>query len=258
VADLADRVALVTGGGRGIGRAIALELTDAGAAVAVLARSRQQVEAVAAELSGRGARALAVAADVTDRSAVAAAISEVVDALGPVDVLVNNAGVVEPLGTFLAVEEPDWERCVAINLTAAVRLTRALLPGMLERGFGRLVAITSGAASPPGMPSASAYSVAKAGLEMLSINLAEELRGTGVTSVAVRPGTADTAMQELMRAAPPEQVGAVFHGRFSRLHLDGGLVDPAVPARLVRRLVELGRTAEVIDVRDREAAALLE
>jgi NAD(P)-dependent dehydrogenase (short-subunit alcohol dehydrogenase family) len=124
---------------------------------------------------------------------------------------------------------------------------------MVERGWGRLVAISSGAAEPPGMPSASAYSASKAALEMLVAHLADELAGTGVTVNAVRPGVVATAMQTLMRSKPVERVGERFYERFHGLHERGELLDPAEPAAFVARLIRTDLTGAVLDVRDAAA-----
>lgn len=247
----AGSVALITGGGRGIGRAVALALAGAGMRVAVLARSTSQLDAVAAEIEaayGAG-RALVLTADLAAPEAAAAAVAEVAANWGRLDVLVNNAGVVWPLGRVLAVDPDEWVRSIEINLGGAFRCIRAALPRMVIRGYGRIVNITSGAASPPGMPSATAYSAGKAGLEMLTVGLARELAGSGVTVNALRPGVVDSAMQDYMRARPAAEVGEGFVTRFHGLHQRGELLDPAVPAAVLVRLVATERTGQVIDVR---------
>lgn len=254
---LGGRTALVTGGGRGLGRAIALALADAGADVAVLARDAAQVRDVAAAVVDRGRRGHGVAADVADGAAVAEAVRDTAGRLGPVDVLVLNAGVITPLGANAAVDPEEWARALDVNVAGAFRALRATLPAMLQRGWGRVVAISSGAATPPGMLSASAYSASKAALEALTLHVAREVAGSGVTANAVRPGLVDTPMQDLMRSMPAEQVGRAFRDRFHGAHERGELTDPAVPAGFVVRLVGTGLTGRVLDVRDASAHQLL-
>lgn len=258
MANLQGRTALVTGGGRGLGRAIALTLAEQGAAVAVGARSTHEVDAVAGELREAGHFATSVPLDVSDASAVENAVRRVTDQLGPVDVLVNNAGVVWPLGTLLRVEAAEWEQSVDINLFGAVRCIRAVLPGMLERGWGRILNMSSGAASGSGMPAAGAYSAGKAGLDMVTSNLATELEGSGVTVNGVRPGVVDTSMQDYMRSLPREQVGGAFYDKFHGLHERGELVGPEKAARLLAYLAASDRTGETLDVRDEDTKKLLD
>lgn len=238
---LDGRTALVTGGGRGLGAAIARELSDRGAHVGVLARSAREVRQVAAEIGGT-----ALVADVADADRLAS----VLQSFGEVDVLVANAGVVWPLGRFADVDLQEWEQSLAINVTGVIRVVRACLPGMLRRGWGRVVTISSGAASAPGMPSANAYSTGKAALDMFTLHLAREVDGTGVTANAVRPGVVDTQMQTFMRSHSREQVGAEFHDRFHGLHERGELLPADVSARFVVDVVVGDANGTVTDVRD--------
>lgn len=238
---LDGRTALVTGGGRGLGAAIAHELSDRGAHVGVLARSAQEVRRVAAEIGGT-----ALVADVADADRLAS----VLQSLGEVDIVVANAGVVWPLGRFAEVDMGEWEQSLTINVTGAVRAVRACLPGMLRRGWGRVLTISSGAAGAPGMPSANAYSTGKAALDMFTLHLAREVAGTGVTINAVRPGVVDTEMQTFMRSHPREQVGAEFHDRFHGLHERGELLSAEVSARFVVDVVVGDANGTVTDVRD--------
>jgi NAD(P)-dependent dehydrogenase (short-subunit alcohol dehydrogenase family) len=192
---LAGQAALVTGGGRGIGRAIALALARAGAAVAVLARSAEQLADVVAAITASGGRAIALSADVTDRAAVEAAVAEAERRLGPPDLLVNNAGVGGPVGP-LAESDPDaWWRCVEVNLRGPLLCCRAVLSGMLTRRRGRVVNVASGAGT-RAIPNLSAYVTAKAALIRLTENLAAEVRESGVRVFAIQPGTVRTAMAE--------------------------------------------------------------
>ncbi|MEP6463008.1 MAG: SDR family NAD(P)-dependent oxidoreductase [Frankiaceae bacterium] len=249
---LQGRVAVVTGGGRGIGRAIATALAEGGAHVAVAARSGTEVAEVAEAIDG-----LAVTADISRPADVARMLAAVRSRFGPVDILINNAGVVWPLGRSWQVDPQAWESAVSINLFGAVRCIQEVLPDMLGRRYGRILNLSSGAASGAGVPSASAYSASKAALDMVTANVAAELAGTGVTINGLRPGTADTAMQDYMRSLPLEQVGDAFADRFGRLHRDGQLLDPRVAARLARALIATDRNGVTVDVRDPAGQALL-
>lgn len=239
---LAGRRALVTGAGRGLGAAVARRLAAEGATVVVAARSRDEVTAVAAEVGGEP-----LVADVGDRGRWQQAL----DAVGDVDVLVANAGVVWPLEPFAGTDVDEWERDLEVNLFGAVRAVRAVLPGMLDRGWGRVATITSGAARPPGMPSANAYSTSKAALEMFTLHLAAEIAGRGVTVNALRPGVVDTGMQGYMRSMPRARVGEVFHDRFHGLHERGELAAPEPVADWVVDTLLSDVHGQVLDVRDR-------
>jgi NAD(P)-dependent dehydrogenase (short-subunit alcohol dehydrogenase family) len=175
---LDGQVALVTGAGRGIGRAMALALSEAGAAVAVCARSEDEVGGLAREIADRGRRALAVRCDVTRRREVESMIAKVEAAAGPVDVLVSNAAQAGPIGPVAATDPDQWWRTLEVNLRGPLYCARAVLPGMLSRRRGRIVNVSSGAGF-AAWPMLSAYVVSKAALFRLSENLAAETRGHG-------------------------------------------------------------------------------
>jgi meso-butanediol dehydrogenase / (S,S)-butanediol dehydrogenase / diacetyl reductase len=186
------RVALVTGGGRGIGRSIALALARAGADVAVAARTVPEIEAVAAEVKALGRRTFFFPLDVSDRAQLAHAPRAVAGALGPIDILVNNAGMYA-LAPVHEMEDATWDAVLAVDLTAAFLLTRACLPGMYERHWGRVLNVASYNAQ-LGARGPSAYVAAKAGLIGFTRSLALEAMRKGVTANAICPSLTETRM----------------------------------------------------------------
>lgn len=189
-----EQTVMVTGGSRGIGRAVAMAFGHAGYRVAVSGRDEAALAEVVHEVEGAGARAAAFACDATDGDAVDALPARVAAALGPVAVLVNNAGAAES-APFLRTEPAQWDRMIAINLTSVFRMTRAFLPAMLERKAGRVVTVAS-TAGKIGYPYVSAYCAAKHGVIGLTKSLAAEVATKGVTVNAVCPSYVDTPMTD--------------------------------------------------------------
>jgi NAD(P)-dependent dehydrogenase (short-subunit alcohol dehydrogenase family) len=245
------RTAVVTGAGRGIGRAIALGLVAAGARVALLARSKDQLDEVAERSHELGGTSLAVPTDVGDPVAVTDTINQVLDAFGGVDILVNNAGVVWPLGPSTKIDVDEWSAAISVNLVGVVNLTLGLLPQMLDRSWGRIVNVSSGVAARPGsMIGANAYVTSKAALEAHTLNLAAELEGSGVTVNAYRPGGVDTAMQGWIRSQAPEDVGAALHERFIESYEKGTLISPVESATSLLRRIPSDATGEIWSMPD--------
>ena len=188
--ELEGTVALVTGGGRGIGRGIALELAAAGARVAVAARTREQVDATAGEIGG-----LAIAADVSDPASVERMVADVERDLGPVDVLVANAGIALWERAAWEVEPSEWWHVLEVNVLGVYLSCCTVVPGMLARGRGRIVNVASGAAYLPGSTS-TAYAASKAAVHRFSEVLANQLRPHGIPVFSISPGLVRTEMTE--------------------------------------------------------------
>jgi 3-oxoacyl-[acyl-carrier protein] reductase len=186
--ELEGRVALVTGGGRGIGRGIALELAAAGAQVAVAARTAEQVEATAAEAGG-----VAIEADVSDRASVERMVERAERELGPLDLLVCNAGIAVREEAAWELEPEDWWRTFEVNVLGVYLCCRTVIPGMLARGGGRIVNVASGAAYLPGSDT-TAYSASKAAVHRFSETLANQLRPRGIPVFSISPGLVRTEM----------------------------------------------------------------
>lgn len=192
---LKGQVAIVTGAGRGFGRSIALRLAANGAAVALLARSGDQLRAVAAEIHSQGGRALIAETDVTDPAQVARACAAARAAFGPVTLLVSNAAVPGPFGPVWEVDIDGWWRSAAIHIRAPQLLMHALMPEMIERRSGRVIVVSAVAARLT-LPFLSAYSVGKAALNKLVEMAAAEAAAHGVQVFAIEPGFVVTQLGE--------------------------------------------------------------
>jgi 3-oxoacyl-[acyl-carrier protein] reductase len=205
--DLQHRVALVTGGSRGIGEAIALALGSAGVAVAVNYRERrEEAEAVAQTIRTRGGRAAAFGADVSVQSDVRRMVHDIEEQLGPIDILVNNAGIAVARGLDDITEE-DFDRTIAVNLKSAFLCTQAVLPAMRARRWGRVINMSSIGARVGAGSVSVAYAAAKAGIEGLMRGYALRLAPEGVTVNAIAPGLVDTEMgKPLLEAGVAERI----------------------------------------------------
>ncbi|HEX6715968.1 MAG TPA: 3-oxoacyl-ACP reductase FabG [Pyrinomonadaceae bacterium] len=186
---LTGKTALITGGGRGIGRAIALALAREGARIAVAARTAEQVEQVAREIANG---AIALVCDVADPSSVTRMFGELHERAGDADILVNNAGIAES-ATLVNTTDELWHRHLSINLYGTFYCTRAVLPAMLKKGWGRVINIAS-IAGKTGAPYIAAYSASKHGVLGLTRSVALEVAAAGITVNAICPGYVDTEM----------------------------------------------------------------
>lgn len=218
-----SRVALVTGASRGVGQELARSLAADGFALAVAARS--DLSETAGLVEAEGVRALPVALDVTDAAAVGEAVERVERELGPLDLVVNNAGTDRALGPLWELDPDEFWADVDVHLRGTFLVCRSALPGMIERRAGRIVNVASNAAFRPS-PYNPAYGAAKAAIVNLTESLAESLAGTGVLAFAISPGYVKTAMTERLLEAQAER------GWFP--HLEGReTLDPALAGRLV-------------------------
>lgn len=211
-------VAVVTGGAGGIGRAIAHHMADAGARVAILDIDGERANATAGDVAAAtSVRAVGVASDVADASSVRAALAEVEDRLGPIGILVNNAGV-DRIGPFVDSTEDDWDLLLQVNLRGTITCSRAVLDGMIDRGSGRIVNLASDAGR-VGSSGETVYAATKGGVIAFTKSLAREVARYGITVNCVCPGPTDTALLDqvathsqklydsLARAVPMRRIG---------------------------------------------------
>ena len=199
---LNGQVALVTGGGSGIGRSTALHLAREGAHVVVMGRRREPLDAVVAEIAAAGGRALAHCADLMDREALRALVQEIEGTLGAVDILVNNAGASSRVRYILFVEPDDWDATITVNLNAVYTLIQAVLPGMLQRGGGTVVTVSSLAAVRPGLLGGAPYGAAKAAVNNLMTFLHGTFRNQNIRSTIILPGEVNTPIMDTRIRAP--------------------------------------------------------
>ena len=248
---LEGQTAIVTGGARGLGRAVAEVMAGAGANVVICSRNAPQLDDVVAAIRAKGGKALAYAADVADERQVQELVLSAERWVGPATILVNNAGVVEPLAPLARTDATQWLRHIAVNVGGVYLCARAVIPGMLERGYGRIVNISSSAAR-RASPGWTAYNAAKAAVDHLTRALALELEETGITACSFYPGYMDTRMQERIRRASPEDFPRVEE--FRELQRQGKLRAPHEPARTVAYLASprSQRNGQVVEFADEE------
>jgi len=234
---LEGQVALVSGAGRGFGRAIAERLASEGARVALLSRSLEQLGEVAEAIRAAGGEALAIACDVTDRASIESAVAEAEAGLGPLDILVNNAGVPGPFGPIWLVDPDEWWRAQAVHIRAPMLFLHAALPGMVERDKGRVVCV-SAIASRMVAANLSAYCTGKIAQNRIVAEAAAELAGTGVSVFAIDPGFAATQLARDTAADPAAQ--KYFTGLVERIvnHPHEFGTDPDL-ARCGQRVLDL-------------------
>lgn len=195
--DLKNKTALVTGAGKGIGKAIALALAKEGVNVILVARTQEEIDSVAAKVRSLRVKALAVTADVADINSVNAAVEKALNEFGTIDILINNAGIAS-FGKFLELEPTDWERIIQVNLMGPYYVTRAVVPNMIERQTGDIINISS-TAGLAGNAMTSAYSASKFALLGLTDSLMQEMRKHNIRVTALTPSTVATDMAKELK-----------------------------------------------------------
>lgn len=192
---LENQVAIVTGAGRGIGRAIAQQLAAEGAKVGLISRTAAQLNETSAQIAAEGGTAFALPTDVTNLAAIEAAVAQVVDAYGPIDLMVNNAGSFQAIGPVWEVDPDTWWNDVTINVRGVFLGCRAVVGAMVARGQGRIINLIGGGTDRP-MPYGSGYGTSKAAVMRFTESLAAEVKEHGVKVFAMGPGLVRTAMTE--------------------------------------------------------------
>jgi NAD(P)-dependent dehydrogenase (short-subunit alcohol dehydrogenase family) len=226
-------VAIVTGGGHGLGATVTQHYVAAGASVMICGRNLASLEAVKAKLEPRlaaGQRVEIVAADVAVPGQVDTLVAETLKRLGRIDVLVNNAGIYGPMGRIDEVDWKEWTEAISINLMGTVYPSRAVLPHYLERGRGKIINISGGGATNP-LPGISAYAASKAAVVRFTETMALEVKDRRIEVNAIAPGLLATRLTDQLLAAGPAKVGQAFYERVSKTIKDGG-TPLAVPAKL--------------------------
>ncbi len=227
---LRDRVALVTGGSQGIGKAIVRRLLEEGARVAFCAREMKDLRKAAAELSGVGPELFPVQADVADQAQVEKLVAVTLERFARIDILVNNAGIYGPIGPAWENDPRHWQETVTVNLVGAFLLCQAVVPAMIRARRGKIINMSGGGAATP-FPRFTAYAVSKAALVRFTETLAVELADHNIQVNAVAPGFVATRLHQQTLGAG-EKAGPEFLRKTKQQLAQGG-VDPAIPAALV-------------------------
>ena len=251
---LSDKVAIITGGGRGLGRSVALAFGKEGAKVVLAARTKEQIDHVVEEIRALKGHALAVKADVSDEEQVHHMVQRTFEEFGTVDILVNNAAGRGRIGPVWEVPLDEWRYTMRVNVTGAFICSKAVLPIMMEKKAGKIINIATTMTPRPNM---TPYMVAKAALVHFTRQLAREVKEYNIQVNAIHPGVMDTRMQEEIREAGVKAIGTdMFH----RMKEEGILHSPDEPARLVVFLASGaadGITGEFLSFDDAEVKVLI-
>lgn len=234
---LAEKIAVVIGGGRGLGRAVAIGLVRHGAQVAVAARSADQLAETAAAIEAVGGKFFTLAVDATDPAAVTRLRLSAQEALGPPTILVNAAGVFGPIQPVVDSDVDRWIETVRVNAIAPYLACRAFVPDMLAAGWGRIINFSSAASLHPPGPLNSAYGTSKVALNQFTRHLAAELAGTGVTANVIHPGEVKTAMWAAINEESAAAPGAEAYRGWAAAVGESGGDDPQLAVDLVLQII---------------------
>jgi fengycin family lipopeptide synthetase B len=228
---LKDKTVVITGAGRGLGRAIAIAMAREGAGVTIVSRSLSELHSVEAAITKGGSKCLAFKGDVSRGGDVGRMVTQTMTMFGRIDILVNNAAVIGPARFLEDAVPEEWEKTIAINLHGAYYCTHAVAPIMRNRGGGKIISVTSGLGKGP-YPRFCAYGVSKAGIIQLTRSLSEEFKNLNIQVNAIDPGVMDTAMQGDVRALGTVTLGREVYSHFIESKERGLLKDPAIVADL--------------------------
>ena len=222
------KVALITGGGRGIGKSVAQLFSQHGADVMLCARSPEELARTKGELLEAGGRVEVFAADVSRTEDVRALVAKTLTTFGKIDVLVNAAGIYGAIGAITALDFEKWKATFAVNLFGTFSMIQQALPSMIENGGGRIINFSGGGEGP--LPNFSAYSTSKLAVVRLTENLAEELKAYGISVNVVAPGAVNTKILDDALDAGKELVGEELYARFQKQKREGGVSRLRLPS----------------------------
>ena len=251
---LKDKVAIITGAGRGLGRSVALAFGRQGAKIVLAARGKGEIDQLAEQLRALRKDAIAIPADISDEDQVNHLIERTLETYGTVDILVNNAGARGPIGPIHNTSLSDWEAALRVNLTSAFLCSKAVLPTMMEKKEGKIINVATTMTLRPNL---TPYMVAKAGLIQFTKQLSRELKEYNIQVNCIHPGVMDTRMQEEIRKAGTQAIGTDM---FERLKEEGILQSPDEPAKLILFLASKaadGINGEYLSFDDKAVKSLL-
>lgn len=228
---LKNKIAFITGAGRGLGRASAVAMAREGASVAVLSRTRAELEETAQLVDETGSKVLILPLDISDRKAVSDSVSRTISVLGDINILMNNAAIVGRAAPLHELDQDEWDYTLAVNLTGAHQVCQEVVPSMIRAGGGRVINVTSGMAE-IAMPVFGTYSVSKAALNHMTRIMAEELSTYNIQVNGLDPGVMDTRMQADIRELGPGILSKTLHDQFLMFKEGGHLRQPEEVAKL--------------------------